>query len=105
MSDINKTIEEARNTLYRIDGPIASPEAMIIENALTAIEAFISQQAEEIETLKLALKASHNTGIALSEEIERLRQALDMIEIHNGTIDAFKEIEKILKGVHPHVNP
>lgn len=40
-----------------------------------------------------------------AEEIERLRQALDMIEIHNGTIDAFKEIEKILNGVNPHVNP
>lgn len=32
-----------------------------------------------------------------NREIERLREALDMIEIQNGSIDSFAEIDKILQ--------
>lgn len=76
MSDMQKQIDEFIEATESM-----KPEVKVIFADIVVWlkhqNSIISQQAEEIETLKLALKASHKTGIALSEEVERLRRIIN----------------------------
>ena len=93
--EIKITPDSAREALYRLDGPIASEEGMIIENALTVWE----EEREELQ------KARQEIG-RLQKERDKLIEGLRWYgdrETYDGNVE-WDDDGNIIRAEWPPIN-